>query len=90
MLMPNTRRLGWDEPLSLDITDVEPDISHFKVCYSLVNAEKSRCTRVNQTEYTFLSVSVPLLSTVSAVNVVGGGSASSIPHDGNGCNNTTG
>ena len=84
------RRLTWDEPFSLDITDVEPDISHFEVCYSLVNTEKSRCIRVNQTEFTFLSVSVPLLFTVSAVNVVGEGNASSIPHDGNGCDSTTG
>ena len=42
------------------------------------------------TEYTFLSVSIPLLFTMSAVNVVDEGNASSIPHDGNGWNNTTG
>jgi hypothetical protein len=62
------------------------------VCYSLVNmtAEKSQCTCVNQTEYTFLCVSVPLLFTVSAVNVVGEGGASSILHDGCGCTSNTG
>ena len=77
------RRLTWDEPFSLDITDVDPDIECFNVCYSLVNvtAEKSQCTCVNQIEYTFLCVSVSLLFTVSAVNVVGKGSASSILHD---------
>ena len=65
-------RLSWEEPFSLDITDVDPDIECYNVCYSLVNvsAEKSQCTCVNQTEYTFLCVSVPLLFTVSAVNVV--------------------
>ena len=78
------RRLTWDEPFSLDITDVDPDIECFNVCYRLVNvtAEKSQCTCVNQIEYTFLCVSVPLLFTVSAMNVVGKGSASSILHDG--------
>ena len=86
------RRLSWEEPFSLDITDVDPDIECYNVCYSLVNisAEKSQCTCVNQTEYTFLCVSVPLLYTVSAVNVVGEGEAASILHDGCSCTNTTG
>ena len=86
------RRLKWDEPFSLDITDVDPDIKCDNVCYSLVNisAEKSQCTCVNQTEYTFLCVSVPLLFTVSAVNVVGEGEATSILHNGYNCTSTTG
>ena len=86
------RRLSWDEPFSLDITDVDPDIECYNVCYSLVNvsAEKSQCTCVNQTEYTFLCVSVPLLFTVSAVNVVGEGEATSVLHDGCSCTSTTG
>ena len=86
------RRLTWDEPFSLNITDVDPDIECYNVCYSLVNAavEKFQCVCMNQTEYTFLCVSVPLIFTVSAVNVVGEGSASSIRHDGCGCTSTTG
>ena len=86
------RRLSWDKPFSLDITDVDPDIECYNVCYSLINvtAEKSQCTCVNQTEYTFLCVSVPLLFTVSAVNVVGEGEATSILHDGCSCTSTTG
>ena len=86
------RRISWDEPFSLDITDVDPDIECYNVCYSLVNvsAEKSQCTCVNQTEYTFLCVSVPLLFTVSAVNVVGEGEATSILHNGCNCTSTTG
>ena len=84
------RKLSWDKPFSLDITDIDPDISHYKVCYSPVNSNKSQCVLVNKTEFTFLNVDVPLLFTVSAVNVVGEGNISSILHDGNDCANTTG
>ena len=85
-------RLSWDEPFSLDITDVDSDVECYNVCYSLVSvtAEKSQCTCVNQREHTFLCVSVPLLFTVSAVNVVGEGEATSILHDGCSCTSTTG
>ena len=86
------RRLNWDGPFSLDITDIEPDISYYNVCYSysLVDAIKSQCVLVNQTEFIFPYVNVRLHFTVSAVNVVGEGSVNSTFHDGNGCNNTTG
>ena len=86
----HTRKLSWDEPFSLDITDVEPDISHYNVCYSLVNVNKFQCVLVKKTEFTFLYVNVPLLFTVSAVNVVGEGNTSSTLHSGNGCTNDTG
>jgi hypothetical protein len=88
------RRLSWEEPFSLDITDVDPDIECYNVCYSLVNitAEKSRaqCMCVNQTEYTFLDVNIPLLFVVSAVNVVGEGNPSTVLHDTTKCNGTKG
>lgn len=79
------RRLSWNDPFSPDITDLDPDINHYKICYTLVDVNKSQCTLVNQTEFTFLNVNVPLLFTVSAVNVVGEGNASSILHNGSGC-----
>ena len=82
--------LNWDEPFSLDITNVEPDISHYKVCYSLSNANKSQCKYINQmTKFTFPNVNIPLLFTVSAVNVVGEGNTSSLLHV-DVCSNTTG
>ena len=86
------RRLSWEEPFSLDITDVDPDIECFNVCYSLVNvsAEKSQCTCVNQTEHTFLNVNIPLRFIVSAVNVVGVGNASTTLHEANNCSTTKG
>ena len=80
------RRLSWEKPFSLDITDVDPDISHYKVCYSLISAtETSRCSTGNHTTFTFLYINIPLLFTVSAVNIVGEGNTSSILHNGNGC-----
>ena len=86
----NMRRLSWDEPFSLDITDIEPDISHYKVCYSLVDAIKSQCVLVNQTEFIFPYVNVRLHFIVSAVNIVGEGSVNSTFHDGNGCTKISG
>ena len=82
--------LNWDEPFSLDITNVEPDISYYKVCYSLSNSNKSQCKYINQmTEFTFPNVNIPLLFTVSAVNIVGEGNTSSLLHV-DVCSNTTG
>ena len=83
------RTLSWDKPFTLNITDVDPDISHYRVCYN-ISADVSQCTSVNQTEFTFLSVGVPLLFTVSAVNVVGEGNASSALHQSSSCNDTKG
>ena len=89
----HVRRLSWDRPFSLDITD-EPDIKYYKVCYSLkfINAGKplSQCTHINQTEFTFLYVGIPLLFTVSALNVVGEGNTSSIPHEITNCSTNRG
>ena len=86
------RRLGWDKPFSLDITDIDPDVSHYKVCYWLVNAtvEKSWCKRLTQTEYNFPFVNIPLCFTVSAVNIVGEGNSSTILHDASNCNSAKG
>ena len=86
------RRLSWDEPFFLDITDIEPDISHYNICYSLVNvtAQKSRCNQVTQAEYVFLYVNIPLLFTVSAVNVVGEGNSSFMLHEATSCNGAKG
>ena len=86
------RRLTWDKPFSLDITDVDPDIECYNVCYRLVNVtvKNSQCTCVNQAEYTYLCIGVPLLFTVSAINLVGEGGVTSILHDGCDCISTTG
>lgn len=83
------RKLSWDKPFSLNITDVEPDINHYQVCYNF-SVEIIQCLLVNETEFTFLNVHVSLMFSVSAVNVVGVGDASSIRHLSSSCNNTGG
>ena len=85
------RRLSWEEPFSLDIINVEPDISYYRICSSFSNdSNESVCTQVEKTEFTFIYVNIPLLFTVSAVNVVGEGDSASILHDGNACSSSTG
>ena len=68
--------LTWDEPYTLNITDVEPDINHYRVCSNLSTACKSTTSR----EFMFVNVGVNILFTVTAVNVVGEGNGSTIMH----------
>ena len=86
---PFMKRISWNEPFTLDITDAKLDISNYKVCYSLINsANKSQCTRVYQTEFTFLIVTISLEFTVYAVNVVGESNSSSILYEATVCNSS--
>ena len=72
------RVLIWDEPNTLNITDVEPDISHYQVCYNLSTA--LTCINITGREFIFLNVRINLLFTVTAVNVVGEGNGSTVIH----------
>ena len=72
------RVLIWDEPNTLNITDVEPDISHYQVCYNLSTA--LTCINTTGREFIFLNVRINLLFTVTAVNVVGEGNGSTVVH----------
>ena len=83
-----TRRLTWQAPLSLDITDVDPDICHYNVCTTFNQTGEKSCDNVQETVYSFLNVRVPLEFSVSAVNVVGQSSASTAFHQP--CDSTTG
>ena len=73
------RRLTWDEPLTLDVTDVDPDISHYRVCYN-IGEDGVKCETTTEREFTFVDVRVNILFLVTAVNVVGEGNTSSILH----------
>ena len=83
-----SRVLSWDAPETLDITNIDPDIQSYRVCYNLTN--EMTCVSVSSTkkrEFKFLNVRVPLLFNVTAINVVGEGAASSIVHQPIGCDN---
>ena len=83
-----TRILTWNAPETLDITNIDPDIQSYRICYNLT--DELTCISVSSSErreFRFLNVHVPLLFTVIAINVVGEGSASSVIHQPSGCNN---
>ena len=71
------RQLTWSAPFTLDITDEDPDISGYSVCDNVTGS----CEMVTETEYTYLNLQVPVEFTVSALNVVGEGNASTVIHD---------
>ena len=84
-----TRVLSWGAPETLDITNVDPDINSYQVCYNLT--DDLTCVIVSsleRREFIFLYVRVSLLFTVTAINVVGEGAASSIVHQPIGCDST--
>lgn len=73
------RILSWDSPETLDLTDIEPDILYYTVCYNL--SVEFTCINVSSSEkreFRYYNICVSLLITVTAVNVVGEGSSSSI------------
>ena len=78
-----TRILTWGAPETLDLTDIDPDIQFYQVCYNL--SDDLTCINVSSSErreFRFPNVCVPLVFTVTAFNVVGEGGASSIVHNG--------
>ena len=84
-----TRLLRWNVPETLDISNIDPDIQNYQVCYNLSAAEMT-CINVSsegEREFKFSNVRVPLLFTVSAFNVVGEGSASTVVHQPSNCSN---
>ena len=86
-----TRLLTWSAPQTLNITNVDPDIEFYQVCYN-ISAELT-CTNVSsvgERQFKFSNVRVPLLFTVTAFNVVGEGNESSIVHQASNCENTGG
>ena len=73
-----TTILSWDAPETLDLTDIEPDIQYYRVCYNV--SSNLTCVMINneEREFRFSNISVTLLFTVTATNVVGEGNSSSI------------
>ena len=70
-----SRVLSWDAPETLDITNVDPDIQSYRVCYNLTDDLTYDVSSSERREFKFLNVCVPLRFTVTAINVVGEGTA---------------
>ena len=86
-----SRLLTWNPPETLNITNVDPDIEYYQVCYNL--STELTCTNVSsegERQFKFSNVRVPLLFTVTAFNVVGEGNESSIVHQASNCENVGG
>lgn len=75
---PNFKRLSWQPPYTLDITNVEQDITGYRVCFSFSATEV--CVLTEDTSYDFLSVRLPLEFLVTSINVVGESDASRVLH----------
>ena len=66
------RRLFWEAPETLDITDIEPDISNYRICTNLSGV----CIDTTDLEHVFPNVRIPIEFSVTAINVVGESNAS--------------
>ena len=78
------RRLFWEAPESLDITDIEPDISNYSVCTNLSGV----CINTTELEHVFPNVRITIEFSVTAVNIVGESNASTAVYEP--CDPTTG
>ena len=65
-------RLFWEAPDSLDITDIEPDISNYRICTNLSGV----CINTTEVEHIFPNVRIPIEFSVTAINIVGESNAS--------------
>ena len=77
-------QLTWDPPFTLDITNTNPDIMGYSIC----NDVTEECEFTPNTSYIYPDLGLPVVFSVSAVNVVGEGNASTVPHQE--CNPTSG
>ena len=82
----HSQLLTWTPPPTLDLTNVDPDISFYNVCSTILN--EVSCIEVQNTEHSFTNTRIRIEFSVSAVNVVGEGNASTITHEP--CDPTTG
>ena len=69
--------LIWNAPFTLDLTNIEPDITSYTVCNNLT----SNCVTTQEREYTFPNLCDPIMFSITAQNIVGEGSASSITYE---------
>lgn len=76
---PSLNRLSWSAPFTLDVSDMERDISGYRVCFNLTATPI--CTITTFEAYEFLNIRLLLEFIVTAINAVGESNASSILHN---------
>lgn len=74
------RSLLWNPPFTLDITDQDPDISNYRVCFNLSSADAQECMVTTMTSYRFLNIRLSLHFFVTAINIVGESTESNMLH----------
>ena len=81
---PGLQELSWNPPFTLDLTDQDPDILGYRVCFTMpsVNAdmESSQCRITQALNYSFINVGLLLNFSVAALNPVGDGSSGVVVH----------
>ena len=65
-------RLFWEAPEALNLTDIEPDISTYRICANLSGV----CINTTELEHVFPNVRVSIEFSVTAINIVGESDAS--------------
>lgn len=81
------RSLSWNPPFTLDITDQDPDISNYRVCFNL-SSDAQDCTVTTMPLYRFLNIRLSLHFFVTAINIVGESAESNVLHQA--CDSDTG
>lgn len=79
------RRLSWTPPFTLDLTDENPDIIGYRVCFNLSNPpviveESLQCIVTQESSYIFPNIRHSLQISVTALNLVGDGNSSVITY----------
>lgn len=80
------RLLSWTAPFTLDLTDQEPDIIGYRVCFNIpppsgAAAEMMmHCVHTQEILYSYLNVRLTLQFSVTPLNVVGDGDSSFVTH----------
>ena len=81
---PGLQELSWNPPFTLDLTDQDPDILGYRVCFTTpsvnVDMESSQCWITQALNYSFINVGLLLNFSVAALNPVGDGSSGVVVH----------
>ena len=83
---PNYRLLSWTPPITLDLTDQEPDIIGYRVCFNISSLDAAaaeiylHCILTQDISYTYPNIRLPLQFSVTPLNVVGDGNSSFAAH----------